>query len=256
MRTITEYDKVTINLFEKALNFFLKKNFDWFKKIELDQLIFNSGFNRQSHIVLVGEIYVDSEWAHKQWREYHYDSFFPGDEKLSFGNIIGGKESKELQDIFNEKFQLITGNRSGHLSWSWLDVKIVESDENYLQEQISRIKSMIGESETSRMTKYIYGKFDNLFDKLKLEKTYEDIHHYSWFHNENGKKVFERNHWGRCWVYDCDEYRELLLVGKLFGITYREFENILIEYLNERYKYEFGDRPLKDIADEGCYDTY
>jgi hypothetical protein len=122
-----------------------------------------------------------------------------------------------------------------------------------LQEQISRIQSMMGFINEDKKTDLIYKNFDNVFDNLKLIKTEKDIHQYNWV-DSNDTLIFERNHWGVFWIYGCDEYEYLNLVPrKMMRFSYEEFEKILINYLNNRYSKEFGEeRPLRNIGNENC----
>ena len=122
-----------------------------------------------------------------------------------------------------------------------------------LQEQISRMKSMMGFINEDNKTDLIYKNFDKVFDGLELIKTEKDIHQYNWV-DSNGNKIFERNHWGMFWIYGCDEYEYLNLVPrKMLGFSYEQFEEELLNYLNNRYSKEFGEeRPLRNIGNENC----
>jgi hypothetical protein len=122
-----------------------------------------------------------------------------------------------------------------------------------LQEQISRIQSMMGVINEDKKTDFIYKHLDNVFDKLELVKTENDVHQYNWV-DSNGDKVFERNHWGMFWIYDCDEYEKLnFVLRKVLSFSYEQFEKELLKYLNNRYSKEFGEeRPLIEIGNENC----
>ncbi len=123
-----------------------------------------------------------------------------------------------------------------------------------LQEQISRIHEMMLINESDKIKKIVDREFDNFFDNLELIKTEDNIHHYNW-KTKDKKKIFERNHWGRFWIWGCDEWFDLKLIGIIFDLTYEEFEHKLLEYLNNKYKSQFGEEnPLKDIRSESCYD--
>jgi hypothetical protein len=92
------------------------------------------------------------------------------------------------------------------------------------------------------------------FQQIKeLVKTENDVHQYNWV-DSNGDKVFERNHWGMFWIYDCDEYEKLKFVlRKVLSFSYEQFEKELLKYLNNRYSKEFGEeRPLIEIGNENC----
>jgi hypothetical protein len=122
-----------------------------------------------------------------------------------------------------------------------------------LQEQISRMQSMMGFINEDKKTDFIYKNFDKVFDNLKLIKTEKNIYQYDWV-NENGDVVFARNHWGMFWVYDCNEYKSLTILPiKMLEFSYEQFKEVLINYLNNRYYKEFGEeRPLRNIGDDEC----
>ena len=255
-----EFNKKETKIYEKALNVILRKNFGWFKKIEIDYLSigYSKIVSRVSQIGIQGTIYVDEEWVAKQYREYHYSSTYPNinEEEISFGDIIGGDLSRELKDIFFTTFAVVLKlPLPTQISWQWLMVKYSDSEKNSLTEQIKRILREEYDSKKTRLNNFIFARFDEVFDKLKLERTDNDVYQYDWFYEDRDfVKVFERNHWGRFWIYGCEEYKELLLVKKLLSISYQEFEKILINYLNKRYDSQFEEQPLKDIGNENCYD--
>ena len=132
-----------------------------------------------------------------------------------------------------------------------------------LQEQISRIQSMMGvinENESTdffyknfdKLIDFFYKNFDKVFDELNLINTENHLHQYNWIDN-NGKKVFQRNHWGMFWIYGCDKYYDLKIFPKMTGLSFIHFQKILIDYLNNKYKTQFGDeKPLKQIGNENC----
>jgi hypothetical protein len=131
-------------------------------------------------------------------------------------------------------------------------VKYSDSEKNSLTEQIKRILREEYDSKKTRLSNFIFARFDEVFDKLKLERTDDDVYQYNWYYKEDGKKVFERNHWGRFWIYDCTLYEELLIIPRSIGMSFEEFQSILISYLNNRYESEFNHKPLKDIGNENC----
>jgi hypothetical protein len=135
-----------------------------------------------------------------------------------------------------------------------LEEFLIEKYGDEVEDEIKKFrddKSIVTESKTNE---FIKSKFDKVFNKLKLERTDDELCMYNWYYKGSDKKVFERNHWGRFWIYGCEEYKELLLVKKLLSISYEEFEKILIYYLNKRYDSQFEEQPLKDIGNENCYD--
>jgi hypothetical protein len=133
-----KYTKYT-KYYNKLLNIVLSEKFEWFKKIELNDIQVGNIYESKN-LIPIGKIYVDSIWGYNQWKEYHYDSSFPTDEEVSFGDIIGGDLSKEIQEQFKLCFSQIIGSlKPKYMCFSWLEMVLVDEDDNTLQESIRRI---------------------------------------------------------------------------------------------------------------------
>ena len=117
-----------------------------------------------------------------------------------------------------------------------------------LQESIKRI---LKETREEKIKNFIYSKFDRVFDKLNLEVNYEenDYVYGKWF-DEDKQQVFHRNSWGTFWIIQCEPYRTLYTISKSVGFDDIEFNKILIEYLNDKYKEQFLNRTFKSVGDE------
>jgi hypothetical protein len=123
-----------------------------------------------------------------------------------------------------------------------------------LQENIQRIKEvMYVISEDEDYTKLLNRQFDKVFNKLT---TTSDEGYVKWFRDNDEDEVFGKNWSGSFWVHDCDEYGKLSQFILHFLLTEDEFYKILINYLNNKYQTEFGDRPIKKIYDEECLENY
>ena len=123
------------------MNKILTKKYKWFKRIVITELKYSVN---GKHINPVGEIYVDSDWAYDQWREYHYSTPFPDLENdnydISFGDFIGGELSKDLQNDFKSLFSVIAGEKTPkYMSFSWLGIQLV--DDGDLKEQIGETQN-------------------------------------------------------------------------------------------------------------------
>jgi hypothetical protein len=91
--------------------------------------------------------------------------------------------------------------------------------------------------------------FDKIFDKLRLVPVNEWKNHFDW-HNSKNEVAFEKNAWGKLFIYKCDEVKELLSIKSIIlplGWGNFVFYRSLINYLNKRYKEEFNEYPIKDI---------
>jgi hypothetical protein len=124
------------------------------------------------------------------------------------------------------------------------------------QKQIYRISEMMGVLNEDRLSSFIHKYFDKVFDDLVLRYEYEDYPQQMDWINKDGKKIFERNTWGRFWIYGCDEYNELKRIPETIQLSYHKFQELLIDYLNNRYFDEFGEKPLKDMGNERCEEEY
>jgi hypothetical protein len=249
--TKREFDEKTIKVYGKLLNKIMKKKYDWFDKINVNQLTY-SNVGLQPYVGIVADIFVDEDWGGNQWADYNYPRPVPNpDEELSFGDIVGGDLSYEITNIFLIVFQMVTGLKAKHISFSWIDTYFVNINKKNLDEQITKIQSIIGFINEDKKIDFIYNFFDNIFDELKLIKTMDDLYQYDWV-DKNGDKVFERNHWGMLWIYNCDLYRNLKMMLRLLLNSNNEFLKELLNYLNNKYFKEFGEKkPLKDV-DEDC----
>lgn len=134
-------DESLVKEFNKIINKLFLRKHNWFKHIDVSKISYDVTKN---YFAPTGRIFVDSEWGAKQWREYHYSTPIPAsDEELSFGDIIGGEESQDLQNDFKLIFSFLTGEKTmKYMSFSWLEVYFIETPEKdgqNLQEIIRRI---------------------------------------------------------------------------------------------------------------------
>jgi hypothetical protein len=122
---VREFDEETAKVYEKLLNKIMKKKYNWFDKIDINQLTYSN--IPQPYVGIRANIFVDEDWGGNQWREYNYSNSLPSsDEELSFGDIIGGDLAEELRDIFLTVFQMVTGLKIKHISFSWVDTYFVD----------------------------------------------------------------------------------------------------------------------------------
>jgi curved DNA-binding protein CbpA len=136
---VVQFDVYTKEAYELLINKIFQKKYDWFVKIIVDDLMVSMTHVRP-HLGMRAKIYVDSDWGGKQWREYNYSESMPEeDEELTFGDIIGGNLSREIQKDITHLFQMITGIKVLTLSFSWVDAYLVKKSEEGLQESIIKI---------------------------------------------------------------------------------------------------------------------
>ena len=157
-----------IKPYNKLLNIVLSKKFEWFKEIKLNDIKVGNHKGYNNFLSPIGKIYVDSSWGYKQWKEYHYDSPFPIDEEVSFGDIIGGGISAEVQDQFTFCFSQIRGYfKPKYISFSWLEIVLVDEDEDILQEHIKKLLKEESEIPNQVRRRMFTQSSDDIFDKIK-----------------------------------------------------------------------------------------
>lgn len=168
MKYVIYFPKNVEKTFEKLLNLSFKKKYDWFKKIEIEKVSFET---QKKYLGITGKIFIDSDWVGNQWREYNYSLPFPDSEELTFGDIIGGQQSKNIQeDIFNI-FTIITSEIPKYTSFSWLQVIMVDDDKQINEEKEDKVEYAVIEitKPLSRMEPKYY------FQEVPYWKTKEDI---------------------------------------------------------------------------------
>jgi hypothetical protein len=119
-----------------------------------------------------------------------------------------------------------------------------------LQEQLNRIQEMMGTINESKRLKILENELDEIFNNLTIERLFPNepkLISYKWLDND-GNKVFEKNHWGMFFIQEFDFIKPIKsLVNNFLSLTNEEYEKTLINYLNTRYKEEFENRPILDI---------
>ena len=96
----------------------------------------------------------------------------------------------------------------------------------------------------------LFPVFDKFFNKIEIVSDYDyafDFNHVD--RKTFGHATFYKNHWGNFFIDDCELYDEIYGFTILLSIENEVFENILMEYLNNRYREEFGTQPVRKITD-------
>jgi hypothetical protein len=113
------------------------------------------------------------------------------------------------------------------------------------------IRKVLRETREEKVNKFIYSRFDRVFDELNLEVEYgENDYVYGKWYDKDKQEVFHRNSWGSFWILKCEPYRTLYAISKSVDFDDIEFNEILIEYLNDKYKEQFLNRTFKSVGDE------
>lgn len=121
----------------------------------------------------------------------------------------------------------------------------------------SQLQNLVNNNEILRV---ISGFFDRSFDNLEVQEN-KDSEVFNWIDPKFGKKYifFQKNYWGNFWVFSTNPkkldrpsgyktYKELQKYQKLFSLSDEDFDDLLIQYLNNKYGHLFPSRLVKAIT--------
>ena len=114
------------------------------------------------------------------------------------------------------------------------------------------IKSVLKEELTGKHKMFIKS-LNDVFDNLNMKNVNPKFGNHFFWYDKNNNSVFEKNNWGMLWILNCSVYNELrvIIIG-YFGFPADECDNILINYLNDKYGSEFGTQIIKSVGNETC----
>jgi hypothetical protein len=116
---------------------------------------------------------------------------------------------------------------------------------------IETIKRILNETREEKVKEFMYSKFDRVFNELDLEVEYGDKNYvYGKWYDKDKQDMFHRNDWGVLWISKCGPYKQLRNYSKSIGLDLESFSIILLEYLNDKYKEQFLNKPIKQVGDE------
>jgi hypothetical protein len=115
------------------------------------------------------------------------------------------------------------------------------------------IRKVLRETKEDKIRSFMFTRFDKVFNELNLvieyDKKFVNTMYGKWFNEENDI-IFHRNNWGVLWINDCDPYIKLRSYSISVLLNLEEFNNLLIEYLNDRYSDKFKGKILQKVGDE------
>lgn len=98
----------------------------------------------------------------------------------------------------------------------------------------------------------IYELFEKFFKDFTVTNDGGYVH---WVRDGNNESSFGKNLWGNFFIHSdyCDDWLELRRVKRNLGLSRKEFESYLMNYLNKTFSDYFGDGNLvRGIKDEQC----
>ena len=116
---------------EKILNKQMPKKYPWWKHIDIESLEFYEStnvFGRKANqtITIHGHLYVDSVWAHKQWKYLINNPVYL--DNLYLPILMDSEEIDKISDKIKEYYQIIDGTDIKKVKYSHLSVKLVTTD--------------------------------------------------------------------------------------------------------------------------------
>ena len=226
------YDKETTKLFESVINKLLRKKYQWFDRIIINNLSYSKS---QNYLGIDADLFADEDWVGNQWREFYYSKPMPSgteDDPIVLGEMIGDELSKELQDDFKTVFVFITSERRPkYMSHSWIVVKPIEMNDKNLQENILRIKEVMFLNEANEeAVQHIQKQIDKKISELKSvmpnsiksvlnpEKIINDVRNYLFSRIPEIIEKSKTGKGGEQFAYEC--------YTKLMEIVQNEINNI------------------------------
>ena len=158
--------KNDILIFEDIVNRYFKKKYDWFDHLKINNLKVGSLYYE---LIVFGDIFIDYEWAIKQFEKYSVYSDFPTqDEEFKFGDLLDSKTDTEVGEDLIKLFEIITDIRFSDCNMVNIDVNLVRKN-NINEVMKNKIKGGKGDKITPK-------KISKLFDvpvsyvKKQIEK--------------------------------------------------------------------------------------
>ena len=215
------YDEKTTKLFELVINKLLKKKYQWFDRIIVNKLSYSKD---QNYLGVDARLFADEDWVKNQWGKFYYSKPMPSgteDDPILFEQLIGGELSKKVQDYFKDVFVFVTSEKTPkYMSWSWIEAIPVEMNDKNLQENISRIKEMMGllTEEETKIQLYVRRRYYCIDDYItKLENGEGTIpiirRHLDWMHYQIILTAFIRNNCG-----DENQYYDPRIHSKIMDV--------------------------------------
>ena len=198
---IIDYNENEIKAYETLLNLTLKRKYDWLKKIKLRSLSYTEGL--YGYMGMAGKIYVDKSWAEPNIMTsvdsnftYHFDDLYLTDDLIN-----------QLVSDFKKIFRSIFSIYPRHVSFSWLEVVMVDEDVKPINENTKKyfFIDQLKKRGVFKMTEYlggypnfmkIYGVefWDHLTDDEIIEniKEFIEIHGGAAYHELEMEPIFLR----------------------------------------------------------------
>jgi hypothetical protein len=95
------FNDIQLKTFERVVNRYFTKKFDWFKSIDLKGLFLERqhyGNGYAYKIICAGIINVDEKWGRERWENNHKSEPFPGNKDLNYDSGGGVKFIVLLDD--------------------------------------------------------------------------------------------------------------------------------------------------------------
>jgi hypothetical protein len=113
---------------------------------------------------------------------------------------------------------------------------------------VENIKKVLKETREEKVNKFITTNFDKIFDKFELDIELHRGMIYAKWHNSENELIMHRNNYGTLWLTDCDIYKKLRDYSKVVRLDLDSFNEMLINYLNNKYGHRFNNRLIKTVS--------
>ena len=151
--------------FENILNRKIPKKFPWWKEIDVDSM----GYNSMGQIIVYGDLFVDEDWARKQWKTLHPSQIhFPGANNIDFNYLLTVNEWIELVQYAGKLYNLLTGENSDRMSLNRLNIYFDVPQLPKMEQNESELTERCWKGYTQKGMKTMFGKrYPNCVKKKK-----------------------------------------------------------------------------------------
>ena len=120
-------------------------------------------------IIVYGDLFVDEDWARKQWKTLHPSQIrFPGNNNIDFNELLTVNEWMELVQYTGKLYNLLTGENSDRMSLNRLNIYFDVPQLPKMEQNESELTERCWKGYTQKGMKTMFGKrYPNCVKKKK-----------------------------------------------------------------------------------------
>lgn len=148
----TQWD--TLIDFENILNRKMPKKFPWWKEIDLESI----GYNTMGQIIVYGNLFVDEDWAKKQWNILHPSQLYFPRNNIEFNELLTVNEWLKLVQYVGKLYHILTGQNPDRISLNRVSIYFDVPQLPKMEQNESEITERCWKGYTQKGMKTMFGK--------------------------------------------------------------------------------------------------